>query len=125
MMPDYGCFAIAWTGYGIVVPLIEHIFGIAPDAARKTVTFDPHLPRGWDDMSIEALPVGTTTISLTAARTSKGLEYTLESSAEDWTLVLETEATPGARYYLNDKPIVPGDSGIRMPGGRNRVLVVR
>jgi glycogen debranching enzyme len=93
MMPDYGCFAIAWTGYGIVVPLIEHIFGIAPDAARKTVTFNPHLPRGWEDMSIEALPIGTTTISLAAARTSKGLEYTLESSAEDWTLVLETEAS--------------------------------
>src|SRR5206468_5550203 len=28
MMPDYGCFVIAWTSYGIVVPLIEQVFGI-------------------------------------------------------------------------------------------------
>jgi hypothetical protein len=26
MMPDYGCFTIAWTSYGIVLPLIQHIF---------------------------------------------------------------------------------------------------
>src|SRR5919106_2111870 len=53
MMPDYGCFTIAWTSYGIVVPLIQHVFGIEPDAVRKTVAFDPHLPAGWEDMSIE------------------------------------------------------------------------
>jgi glycogen debranching enzyme len=125
MMPDYGCFAIAWTSYGIVVPLIEHIFGIAPDAQRKTVTFDPHMPGGWNDMSIEALPIGTTTVSLAGARTSKGLEYTFESTDDTWTLVLEAGESTGARYYLNDRPVVPGDSGIRMTGRRNHVLVVQ
>ena len=30
MMPDYGCFTIAWTSYGIVVPLVQHVFGIHP-----------------------------------------------------------------------------------------------
>ncbi|HEU4525884.1 MAG TPA: hypothetical protein VFR62_12735 [Gemmatimonadales bacterium] len=124
MMPDYGCFAIAWTSYGIVVPLIEHIFGIAPDAPRKTVTFDPHMPGGWNDMSIEALPIGTTTVSLAGARTSKGLEYTFESTDDTWTFVLEADESTGARYYLNDRPVVPGESGIRMTGRRNHVLVV-
>ena len=32
MMPDYGCFTIAWTSYGIVVPLIGHVLGIRPIA---------------------------------------------------------------------------------------------
>jgi hypothetical protein len=40
-MPDRGCFTIAWTSYGIVVPLIEHVFGIRPDAARKTCVRAP------------------------------------------------------------------------------------
>ena len=35
MMPDYGCFTIAWTSYGIVVPLIQHVFGIQPDALAQ------------------------------------------------------------------------------------------
>ncbi len=39
MMPDFGCFTIAWTSYGIVVPLIQHVFGIQPDATQKTVVF--------------------------------------------------------------------------------------
>ena len=38
MMPDYGCFAISWTAYGIVVPLIEQIFGVQADAPNKTVS---------------------------------------------------------------------------------------
>ncbi len=37
MMPDYGCFTIAWTSYGIVLPLIQHVFGIHPDAMTRTV----------------------------------------------------------------------------------------
>ena len=36
MMPDYGCFTIAWTSYGIVIPLVEQFFGIQPDAMHKT-----------------------------------------------------------------------------------------
>ncbi|HET7449837.1 MAG TPA: hypothetical protein VFJ78_04515, partial [Gaiellaceae bacterium] len=47
MMPDYGCFTIAWTSYGIVMPLVEHVFGVQPDARTKTVVVDPHLPTGW------------------------------------------------------------------------------
>ena len=37
MMPDHGCFTIAWTSYGIVLPLIEDVFGFQPDAAHKTI----------------------------------------------------------------------------------------
>ncbi|HEX6814023.1 MAG TPA: hypothetical protein VF102_00010 [Gemmatimonadaceae bacterium] len=44
MMPDYGNFVIAWTSYGIVVPLVEHFFGIVPDAPAHTVALDPHPP---------------------------------------------------------------------------------
>jgi glycogen debranching enzyme len=47
MMPDYGCFTIAWTSYGIVVPLIQHVFGVQPDALNRTVVFEPHVPAGW------------------------------------------------------------------------------
>ena len=63
MMPDFGCFTIAWTSYGIVVPLIQHVFGIEPDAVRKTVRFAPHVPEGWNQLSIEDLPVGTNLVS--------------------------------------------------------------
>ena len=105
MMPDFGCFTIAWTSYGIVVPLIQHVFGIEPDAVRKTVVFAPHMPEGWDELSIEDLPVGTNLVSFAGARTAKGMEYTFESRDSGWTFVLQTEDSPGARY-LPERPTV-------------------
>jgi glycogen debranching enzyme len=125
MMPDGGGFTIAWTSYGIVVPLVEHVFGIEPDATRKTVALTPHMPAGWKDMSIAELPVGDNMITFAARRTAKGVEYTVESSDAGWTFLLAEEGAPGAAYYLNGKRVAPSSLGVRMTGARNVVLVVR
>lgn len=125
MMPDYGCVVIAWTSYGIVVPLVEHFFGIHPDAPHRTVLLEPHPPTGWDDMAIEELPVGTTRISFSRRQTAEGISYDIEAKDDGWSFVLKGDAAPGAKYYLNGR-LVPFDSaGIRMSGRRNRVLVIR
>jgi glycogen debranching enzyme len=125
MMPDHGCFTIAWTSYGIVLPLIQHVFGIHPDAVHKTVVLDPHLPTGWEDMSIEDLPVGTGTISFFRAKTGRGIEYRVEAKESGWTFVLKGKALPGAKYYLNGRPVAFTSSGIRMSGRKNEVLVIQ
>lgn len=124
MMPDYGCFVISWTNYGIVVPLVEHFFGIHPDAPHRTVLLDPHPPTGWDDMAIEDLPVGTTRISFSRRQTAEGISYDVEAKDDGWNFVLKGDAVPGAKYYLNGRLVPFDSSGIRMSGRRNRVLVV-
>jgi glycogen debranching enzyme len=124
MMPDYGCFVIAWTMYGIVIPLVEHVFGVAPDAVTRTVVFEPHLPSGWEDISIEDLPVGNNLISLARARTNKGVEYRIDSKESGWRFVLREKTVPDARYYLNGKPVTADSAGIRMSGRKNRVVRV-
>jgi hypothetical protein len=125
MMPDYGCFTIAWTSYGIVLPLIQHVFGIQPDAMNKTVVFDPHVPAGWEDMSIEDLPVGTNSVSFSRAKTARGIEYGVEAKESGWSFVLRGKPLPGARYYLNGRPVAFTASGIRMSGRMNHVVVVQ
>jgi Bacterial alpha-L-rhamnosidase 6 hairpin glycosidase domain len=125
MMPDYGCFVIAWTSYGIVLPLIQHVFGVQPDAINRTVVLDPHMPTGWEDMSLEDLPVGSTTISFSRRKTGQGIEYDVASKEGGWTFLLRGKALPGARYYVNGKPASPTSSGIRLSGRKNRVLVVQ
>jgi glycogen debranching enzyme len=124
MMPDYGCFVIAWTSYGIVLPLIQHIFGIQPDAINKTVVFDPHLPTGWEDLSIEDLPVGSNLVSFSRAKTGRGIEYRIEARQTGWSFILKGKASPGAKYYVNGRPVALTAAGIRMGGKWNRVLVV-
>jgi hypothetical protein len=125
MMPDYGCFTQAWTSYGIVLPLIQHVFGVEPDALHKTVVFDPHVPTGWEEMAIENLPIGTNTISFSRTKTAKGIEYGLEAKDNGWNFILKGQDVPGARYYLNDRPVLPDSAGIRMSGRKNHVLVVQ
>jgi glycogen debranching enzyme len=125
MMPDYGCFTIAWTSYGIVLPLIQHVFGIQPDAMNKTVVFDPHLPTGWEDMSIENLPIGTNLVSFSRAKTERGIEYGVEAKDNGWDFVLKGKELPGAKYYLNGRPVSFTTAGIRMTGRKNHVLVVQ
>ena len=123
MMPDYGCFTIAWTSYGIVLPLIEHVMGIRPDAADKTIMFEPHLPAGWEDISIEDLPVGDNLVSFSRTRTEAGVIYDIEVKDSGWSFVLRTEATPDTRYFLNGRPTDPSSSGIHMVGTKNQVLI--
>ena len=125
MMPDYGCFVIAWTSYGIVLALIQHVFGIQPEAMDKTIVFDPHVPTGWEDMSIEDLPVGTTMVSFSRARTGRGIEYGFEVKEDGWNVILRGKGSPGAKYYLNGRPVSLTSSGIRMSGRKNHVLVVQ
>jgi glycogen debranching enzyme len=125
MMPDYGCFVIAWTSYGIVVPLIQHVFGIQPEAMNKTIVFDPHVPTGWEDMSIEDLPVGTTMVSFSRARTGRGIEYGFEVKEDGWNVILRGKGSPGTKYYLNGRPVSLTSSGIWMSGRKNHVLMVQ
>src|SRR6266540_5892450 len=125
MMPDYGCFTIAWTSYGIVLPLIQHVFGIQPDAVNKTVAFDPHVPTGWENMSIEDLLVGTNIVSFSRAKTGRGIEYGFAAKENGWHFVLRGAALSGAEYYLNGRPVAPTSSGIHMSGRDNHVLVVQ
>jgi hypothetical protein len=124
MMPDYGCFVQAWTMYGVVVPLVENVFGVKPDAPNKTVVFEPQLPSGWEDMSIEDLPVGTNLISFSRTETGEGIQYRIDAQQSGWSFVLKGDPLPGARYYLNGGAVAFTSSGIRMSGRRNNVLVV-
>jgi glycogen debranching enzyme len=124
MMPDYGCFTIAWTSYGIVLPLIQHVFGIQPDAVNKTVVFDPHVPESWENISIDDLPVGSNLVSFSRTRADRGVEYAIHARESGWTFVLKGIALPGARYYVNRRPASFTDSGVRLSGKENRVLVV-
>ena len=124
MMPDDGCFTIAWTSYGIVIPIIQQFFGIRPDALHKSVVFEPHLPTGWENVSVEDLPVGANTISFSRAKSARGIEYGIDAKEGGWNFVLRIAEVPGARYYLNGRLIAFATGGIRMSGRTNQLLVV-
>ena len=109
MMPDYGCPVQAWTIYGIATPLIRYIFGIQPEAYKQTMTLCPHLPTGWNEITIKDLPVGDNNITYSVRRTDEGLILSIESKILDWKYIVESTGEPIKRFILNGKEQAIGE----------------
>lgn len=112
MMPNYGCFTQAWTNYGIVVPLISHIFGINPYAAQKKIEIAPNIPGKWakEGLSLSALPVGDNEISMSYQPFQGGEKFTILSKKAGWKIEFKLKPESGCRYVVNGKSITPAAS---------------
>jgi glycogen debranching enzyme len=124
MMPDYGCPAQAWTIYGLVTPLITHVFGLKPDAQNKTFTFAPSLPGGWDNISISNLSVGNNKVSFAVKTTPTGTEFNLFSKNADWKHSLKLKNLIGKKYLLNGKSLTATSGEIFLSGNTNKIVVL-
>lgn len=105
MMPDYGCPTQAWTVYGVVTPLIRYIYGIQPEAQNQLVTFSPNLPKDWNRIAIEALPIGNGAIDYKVEKVADGLKVTLDTKQKDWKYQFKTSRLPVKEFILNGKSV--------------------
>jgi glycogen debranching enzyme len=103
MMPDYGCPVQAWTIYGATLPFITHIFGVSPDAWHKQVVFTPHLPTGWNKLSLSNLRVGENIFSIRITREDNKTVYDLTSKEDGWNYTLRPAGDSGKEYALTGK----------------------
>lgn len=122
MMPDYGCPAQAWTVYGLAMPLITHVFGVHPNAHKKSITFSPNLPSDWDNISIAKLPVGNNLISFAVKENSRGTAYDLSSKNADWHYTIKLRNLRGKKYILNGKTLTANSDEIQIQGKTNTIL---
>lgn len=121
MMPDYGCPVQAWTIYGLVTPLITHVFGFQPDAHNKSITFTPNLPTGWDNIKISELPVGNNTVSFAVKKNGGSTEYAFSSKNADWKYKLKLKGLRGTKYVLNGRIFTANSDEIQLQGKVNNV----
>ncbi len=114
MMPDYGCFTQAWTSYGIVLPIISHVFGINPDASQKRIEIAPHIPEGWRraHVSLNSLPVADNEISMSYQLVRGGKKFTIVSKKPGWKIEFRPMPESSVRYIANGRSVIPTDSGI-------------
>jgi hypothetical protein len=57
MLPDYGCFVQAWTIYAVMVPIVNHFFGVNPSAPDNLLLLRPCMPMAWEKASLERMRV--------------------------------------------------------------------
>lgn len=119
MMPDYGCPVQAWTIYGLVTPLVTHVFGIHPNAYNRTIEFAPHLPSAWSKISISHLPVGENLVAFTAKKTKYGIRCQIASKLDRWKMVLKFPGLEGKKYKLNGRLHTAGSDTLTLTGKKN------
>lgn len=127
MMPNFGCFTQSWTNYGIVLPIISHIFGIDPDAAQRKIEIAPHIPAAWakDRLSVKALPVAGNEISVSYQPVKGGKKYTIVSKDAGWKIQFRLKPERGVQYMVNGKSIARIDSApILVTGKKNSILIL-
>ena len=67
----------------VLTPLLRGLLGIDVDVPRGRVTLAPHLPPGWDSVSVDNVPVGRNTISFTLRRTTSGMSAAVRRGGPD------------------------------------------
>jgi glycogen debranching enzyme len=84
MLPDYGCFAQAWTIYAAQIPITRYFFGIQPSASQNRLRVVPCMPSAWPFAELRRLRVLDGELSLRYQRDGKDccwhLEYTGSAS---------------------------------------------
>lgn len=121
--PDYGMIAQAWNIYAVATPIIEHFFGVAPNAPGRKVNFRPNMPTGWEEVKLENLIVGDNKLSFEKTKTG----YLITQSQPDWTIELIIP-DPGQDFTVNGERAekIERENGllkISMGGEKNEVLL--
>lgn len=104
---DPGAILTARAAAGFVWPMVEGLFGVAPDAGAKKIVFAPHVPIGWDGWTLDHLVVGEAKLSIRAERTSPSrAKYSVSIDSEGFTLV-----AGGAEYALKVGEVLTVEMG--------------
>ena len=82
---DRGVLLEARAAAGFVWPVVNHLFGLAPDAGARVLTWNPHTPIGWDGWAIDRVMIGGARFDVRSERVSPSqARYTVKTDAEGW-----------------------------------------
>lgn len=90
-LPDKWCFLQAWSGYGIIWPVIKGILGLNPDAAHFRVTWSPRLPARWDGLILRRVRIGQAWFDFTVWRDGSQLRAAANSTDPFYQVILVTD----------------------------------
>ena len=86
-----GVLLQARAAAGMIWPVFECLFGVRPDAGRRTIAWRPHTPIGWEGWKMENLRIGGALFDVISERVSPShARYTIRTQDAGWT-VCDTE----------------------------------
>lgn len=98
-----------WSSAGFLDATVHGLLGLQVDAIEHHLTFAPHLPPQWSDVSIAHLNVAEASgISLAIHKTATGLTLHIENPGDAFRFEFTPELPLGAklgRAYLNEREV--------------------
>lgn len=85
-----------WSSAGFLSSAVHGLLGLDADALRQTLTFAPHLPATWNQLTLRNVHVGSSTLELALHRTSEGLDLQLTNNGKPVTVAFHPELPLGA-----------------------------
>jgi glycogen debranching enzyme len=82
--PRQGSFVQAWSGYGVIWPIVTHFLGIQPQSHVRKILLKPRPPSTWDRFSIRNVRVASNAFDWSY----DGQTYNLASSEAGWNVTL-------------------------------------
>lgn len=106
-LPDQWCFLQLWSALGIISPMVEGVFGIAPRAAERRARVTASLPAGWPQAELRRARVGDAMLDVSLER--NGLELRAQVACSDPAFALDVGCViphhaEVAGVWLNDRP---------------------
>ncbi len=125
--PDKGCFLQAWSGYGIIWPIVTHIFGFQPDASKRLIRLTPDFPTNWDQSSLKNVRVGEDIFDIVINRGTTKIRVELTSSSRiNYITKLGAYISPHTEIdgiWLNGRNLGKDEAEIRFEHGRKLIFV--
>jgi len=77
-----------WSSAMVITPILRGMFGISVDAQTKTITVNPRLPAGWNDVAIRDFQVPGGSFDITFGREGSSLRVGISPTKEavNWRL---------------------------------------
>src|SRR3989441_1214792 len=98
-----------WSAAMVVSPLLRGMFGLEVDAAKKTLTFAPHVPADWTAFSVRGVAVGPNTLDLSYKKTADAITLEIgRKGSADCTMDFEPAVSLKAEVLgaeLNERPV--------------------
>ncbi|MGI6149128.1 MAG: amylo-alpha-1,6-glucosidase, partial [Limnochordia bacterium] len=89
MMPDEGCVVQAWSGYGVVYPVVRQFLGFEPNAPQKRFKLRPYLPGDWGRTAIRRLRIGEAHLDLAVRKGRCSVELEIVIDQPGWSAAVE------------------------------------
>ena len=85
-----------WSSAGFLSLTVHGLLGLEPDAILRRLVFAPRLPAGWNDLSIQRIPLAGASVSLTLHREADHLKLTIQNPGEPFDLEFSPDLPLGA-----------------------------